>query len=566
MTERWGGLAGRLLTRYLLASALSVLLLVLVFQQATRGQTIDDLSETMAREARAVDALLREVSPDGMAAAVNELAQALDGRVTIIEDTGRVLADSEADPQTMDNHSDRPEVIEALRDGTGTSTRRSDTLQQDLHYVAVQARDAAVVRLAVPIERVDRLVADARADTMIWVVAVFALGALAVWLIGRRLARPLSEITAAAAGIADGEYDARLAPVPPREVARLARVVNTLADEIGVQLDAVREEREIRDSILTTVDLGIILVDESEVIRFINAAAVGLVGGEPASLADLSPLNLQSLVLQARRQNAAAEATVDFGTPPRVMVAGAYPLPDGRLVVTLRDVTESQRFAAARRDFVADASHELKTPLASIRSAAETVQRAIPTDPEAAEHFAKQVEQQADRMGALVTDLLELSRLEAAAPEMAPVAVSAVVREELGPLRVQAEAAGIVIEDDLEEVTMLANGRDLGTLVRNLIDNAVRHTPEGGRVHVALHEENGEAVIAVRDTGTGISHRDQERIFERFYRVDSARSRNTGGTGLGLSIAKHIAGIHGGSIEVDSKLGKGAIFTVRLPR
>jgi two-component system phosphate regulon sensor histidine kinase PhoR len=566
MTERWGGLAGRLLTRYLLASAVSILLLGLVFQQATRGQTTADLSETMAREARAVVALLEEVSPDAMDEAVDDLARALDGRLTIIEDTGRVLADSEADPQAMDTHGDRPEVIDALRDGTGAATRRSDTLQQDLHYVAVQSGDSAVVRLAVPIERVDRLVAEARADTSIWVVAVFALGAVAVWLIGRRLARPLSEIATAAAGIAEGEYDARLPPVPPREVARLARVVNTLADEIGVQLDAVREEREIRDSILTSVDLGIVLVDESDEVRFLNAAAAGLMGHQPASLADFSPLSLQSLVLQARRENAAAETTVDFGSPPRVIIAGAHPLADGELVVTLRDVTESQRFAAARRDFVADASHELKTPLASIRSAAETVQRAIRSDPDAAEHFARQVEQQADRMGHLVADLLELSRLEAGAPEMEPVAVSAVLSEELGPLRVQAGAAGIVVEEDFEAVTVLANSRDLGTLVRNLIDNAIRHTPEGGRVHVALHAGDDEAVITVRDTGTGISQKDQERIFERFYRVDSARSRNTGGTGLGLAIAKHIAGIHGGSIEVDSKLGEGATFTVRLPR
>jgi two-component system phosphate regulon sensor histidine kinase PhoR len=566
MTERGRGLAGRLLSRYLLASAVSILLLGLVFQQATRGQTIADLSETMAREARAVDVLLREAPPDALSVTVDQLARALDGRITVIDASGWVLADSEADPQSMDNHGDRPEVIEAFRDGSGASTRRSDTLQQDLHYVAVQSNDAVVVRLAVPIERVDRLVADARADTLIWVVAVFALGALAVWLIGRRLAKPLSEIATAAAGIAEGEYDARLAPVPPREVARLARVVNTLADEIGVQLDAVREEREIRDSILTTVDLGIVLVAEDDVIRFLNAAAVDLVGRESMGLANLSPLGLQSLVLQARRENAPAETSLDFGSPPRVVIARAHPLPDGELLVTLRDVTESQRFAAARRDFVADASHELKTPLASIRSAAETVQRAIRTDPDAAEHFAKQVEQQADRMGHLVADLLELSRLEAGAPEMEPVAVSAILREELEPLRVQAEAAGIVIDDDLEEVTVLANSRDLGTLVRNLIDNAIGHTPQGGRVRVALHAEDDEAVITVRDTGTGISHRDQERIFERFYRVDSARSRNTGGTGLGLSIAKHIAGIHGGSIEVDSKLGGGATFTVRLPR
>ncbi|MFC2176839.1 ATP-binding protein [Actinomycetota bacterium] len=566
MTDRPGGLARRLLGRYLLASALSILLLGVVFQQATRGQTVDDLSETMGREARAIVVLLADVPPNGMGPAVDQLAQALEGRITVIDDTGLVLADSEADAQTMDNHGDRPEVIEALRDGTGASTRRSDTLQQDLHYVAVQSSVGAVVRLAVAIERVDRLVADARAETLIWVVAVFALGAVAVWLMGRRLARPLSEIATAAAGIANGEYEARLTPAPPRELARLARVVNTLADEIGVQLDAVREEREIRDSILTSVDLGIILVDESDAIRFLNAAAVGLISREPTSLGDLLPLGLQSLVLQARREITAAETTVDFGSPPRVIVARANPLPDGALVVTLRDVTESQRFAAARRDFVADASHELKTPLASIRSAAETIQRAIPSDPDAAEHFAGLVEQQADRMGHLVADLLELSRLEADAPAMEPVAVSAVLAEELGALRAQARAVGVALEDDLHAVTVLANSRDLGTLVRNLIDNAIRHTPEGGRVYVALAADDNEAVITVRDTGPGISHKDQERIFERFYRVDAARSRATGGTGLGLAIAKHIAGIHGGSIEVSSTLGVGATFTVRLPR
>jgi two-component system sensor histidine kinase SenX3 len=258
-------------------------------------------------------------------------------------------------------------------------------------------------------------------------------------------------------------------------------------------------------------------------------------------------------------------AELEAGMPPQVLRSSAVPVTGGRRVlVVVRDVTEARRLDAMRRDFVANTSHELKTPVASIQAAAETIRDAARDDPRAAGRFAEQLHQDAVRLSRIVSDLLDLSRLEADPPRLSPVRLDRLAAEEVDRFRDQARRAGVTIELRSEPVSVQGSSGDLALLIRNLLDNAVRYSPDGGRVEVAVDSRDGEALLSVRDTGIGIPSRDLPRIFERFYRVDRARSRETGGTGLGLSIAKHVAEQHGGRIEVESELGRGSEFRVRF--
>jgi two-component system sensor histidine kinase SenX3 len=231
----------------------------------------------------------------------------------------------------------------------------------------------------------------------------------------------------------------------------------------------------------------------------------------------------------------------------------------------LADVTERERAASVRRDFVANASHELKTPVSSIIASSEALQLAVRRGDVSAADFARQIEDSAIQLDRLVADLLDLSRLERDEPEVEPLSLGHLVREEVERVRSRAEEAGVELTLDLTDVEVAGSRRDLAIAIRNLLDNAIRHTPSGGKIGAELEVMGEEAVLRIEDTGEGIPTRDVERVFERFYRVDNARSRATGGTGLGLAIVKHVVESHGGIVGVESELGAGSTFTVRLP-
>jgi two-component system sensor histidine kinase SenX3 len=257
---------------------------------------------------------------------------------------------------------------------------------------------------------------------------------------------------------------------------------------------------------------------------------------------------------------------VDHGKPVRRLRAIATPFSeDERVLLVVVDVTERERAEAVRRDFVANASHELKTPVSTIIASAEALQIAIDRGDDSAPSFARQIEQSARQLDRLVGDLLDLSRLEREIPDLAPVRLDLVVQDEVQRFALLTSEKGIKVELATAYAPVAGNQRDLAAAVRNLLDNAVRYTDEGGKIGVVVSVGEGEAVLTVTDDGEGIPSRDLNRIFERFYRVDSARARATGGTGLGLAIVKHVAESHGGSVAVESQLGVGSIFTLRLP-
>jgi signal transduction histidine kinase len=396
---------------------------------------------------------------------------------------------------------------------------------------------------------------------------VWTVGAVAAITLAAAATGPLRTVSVAlaAAAVAGIAVTWVLTRRHARALAAQRTLLGELAGQLEARIDEVRQEKEQREALLEAMEDGVILIDDGDRIRYANPAAGRAIAGTPSPPDDLPSAALRTMAGDARAGSAPMQGILETGVPPRSLHAWAVPLADGGVVLVLRDVTEARRVEAMRRDFVADASHELKTPAAAIRAGADTIARAAGEDPAAAARFAAQVSRDAERLSRIVTDLLDLSRLEVERPEMAEVRLDRVTEDEVERLQGDAAEAGVSLEATSGPVTVAGSGGDLALMVRNLVENAIRYTPEGGRVRVDLSAENGSAVLTVDDTGVGISSRDLPRVFERFYRVDPARSRQTGGTGLGLSIARHVVEGHGGRIEAHSELGRGSTFRVTLP-
>jgi two-component system phosphate regulon sensor histidine kinase PhoR len=350
------------------------------------------------------------------------------------------------------------------------------------------------------------------------------------------------------------------------ELAALAEALNRMSADLEARMEQLGRDRHEREAILSAMEEGVVLIDTSGDVAYANPSAERILEHLPQSVRELSPPTLRGLAEEVRADGLPRERETETGVPARVISASAVPLEAlGDVMLVVRDVTAQRRVEAMRRDFVTDASHELKTPAASIRAAAETVERAVGEDPAAAARFAAQLRRDAVRLSRIVSDLLDLSRLESEHPDLEPVRLDRVVADELKRLRPQAMESGVALRWEGSAVTVPGSTKDLALLARNLLENAVRYTPRGGRVSVEVRGGNGQATFRVQDTGIGIPSRDLPRIFERFYRVDRARSRETGGTGLGLSIARHVVERHGGRIEAESELGRGSTFRVTLP-
>jgi two-component system phosphate regulon sensor histidine kinase PhoR len=354
-----------------------------------------------------------------------------------------------------------------------------------------------------------------------------------------------------------------------RERARATAVATAQAEEardLGERIERLERDRRQMDLVLSSMLEGVVLFDGSGQMVYANSATEGHLGAVPRSVESLLPLGMRSAVERAATARVPVSSEAEVGAS-RWLRGSAVPVhADGSVLLVVRDVTEARRLEAVRRDFVANASHELKTPAATIQAAAETIRTAATDDPSVVPRFAAQLEGEAIRLSRIVGDLLDLSRLESGSELEDVVALDAVLRDESERFEDPAAEAGV-------QLSITANGparvrgsaRDLALLVRNLVDNAIRYTPAGGSVEVTLAADDGEAVLTVSDTGVGIPTRDLPRVFERFYRVDRARSRETGGTGLGLSIVRHVVENHGGRVSVDSELGRGTRFEVRLP-
>ena len=337
-------------------------------------------------------------------------------------------------------------------------------------------------------------------------------------------------------------------------------------EELGERLEVAEGERRSSMTVLSSMEEGVLLFGPDGRTGLANTAAELHLGARPGSIDALLPFGLQQLVRRAGDAHEGLVTEAETGAPSRVLRGSAVPTEDGSVVLVIRDVTETRRLDQVRRDFVANASHELKTPAASIQAAAETIRTAALEDPSVIPRFAAQLERESGRLSRIVSDLLDLSRLESGSELDEEVALDAIVRDEGERFEESASEAGVGLSISAGHVPRVrGSGRDLALLVRNLVDNAIRYTRPGGRVDVELGLQDGQVVLTVDDTGLGIPARDLPRVFERFYRVDRARSRETGGTGLGLSIVRHVVENHGGRVDVRSELGRGTRFEVHLP-
>jgi two-component system, OmpR family, phosphate regulon sensor histidine kinase PhoR len=558
-------LTGRLLARYALTVVAVLAALTFLLDRALGSQFLEDLTVSLANEARAVRAALRDEA-EPLQPAVVALGEEIGARVTVIRTDGTVVADSAGDPSGFENHRGRPEVRAALAGRVGVASRTSKSVGEPYRYIALPPQDDAIIRLALPLEVVDERLGRVR-----WLVvggaalaALFGVGA--VWFVARGVTRPLRAMSDSVARMSTGDLSTRIPPDGPAELAVLAETLNRMAEDLDSRIEEIRQGRESRDVILSALEEGVVLIDGSDRVGYANAAARRILGAAASSLRTLGPPALRGLVESAREDGAPAEGEVEMGFPPLVVRASVVPLRSPReVLLVLRDVTAARRVEAMRRDFVADASHELKTPAAAIQASAETLQQAVRDDPEAAARFADRLRRDAVRLSRIVSDLLDLSRLESERPVLEPIRLDRVVAEEVERIHAEAAEARVDLAARIEPATVRGSAKDLALLTRNLLDNAIRYTPAGGAARLEVIQDGDQAVLTVSDTGVGIPSRDLPRIFERFYRVDRARSRETGGTGLGLSIARHVVERHGGTITARSELGRGSTFRVALP-
>lgn len=514
---------------------------------------------------------------------LRQLAAGSGLRLTLIASDGSVLADSSVEPGqigSLENHSARPEVVGALAQGSAMAVRPSTTTGHIYVYVAQSLTgprgERLVLRLAEPLEELQALRGRlAAALALALLAAALSLGVTSLWL-DRRLFQPLSRLIEDARKVAAGSA-ARVDVPDEDELAALALALNHLAATAEEQFGAVRRERDHLQEILASMSEGVLVVDRDARALMINPAFCRLFhlegdfAGRPVLEIVRQPA-LARLIEDSLRLGEPQSGQIELLSPERrtLLLAGAPLLGGDRgAVVVARDTTELTRVADMRRDFVANVSHELKTPLAAIRGFAETLRDGALEEPATAERFTDRILVQCRRLQALLDDLLTLSRLEGvdSALEREPMDLAAVIRRAVELLAAGAREKKVEVQIETGEGLSAVSGDPDGLerLLLNLLDNAIKYNRPGGKVMVRLSRSDGEAVLEVEDTGIGIPPESIPRLFERFYRVDKSRAREEGGTGLGLAIVKHVAQAHGGQVEVESRAGRGSTFRVRLP-
>jgi two-component system phosphate regulon sensor histidine kinase PhoR len=574
---------------------ISLFLLLAVTWHASRSlrqfylnETVDDLEARAAIFRRHVEEPLTR----GDYPAIDDLCKSLgrqsNTRITVILPSGRVVGDSDEDPAAMEDHSDRPEIITAATTGeTGSSIRYSRTLQTQMMYVAVampgEGDKAPVVRASIPLRSLDMELRGIYGRVVFGGFVIALIVAVVSYFVARRITRPIEELKKGADRFAEGELGTPLTIPDTEEIGSLAVALNRMAAQLDDRLNKMIQQRNEQEAVLASMVESVLAVDSDERVISLNHATARLFGidleesqGRPLQEVIRNP-DLQRFAADALKSESPVEGEMTIFDPEeRVLQVQGTVLRDSQganigALLVLYDITRLRRLEKVRRDFVANVSHELKTPITTISGFVETLMSGAMNEPKDAERFLKIIAKHADRLDAIIEDLLALSRLEQEAEKEEVVLerqnVDAVVRSAVDACRPRARSREIDLEvrggSDIEAAI---NPRLLEQAIINLIDNAIKYSEPGGVAGVSVERRDGEIVISVEDHGAGIEKRHLPRLFERFYRTDRARSREQGGTGLGLAIVKHIALVHGGRVDVESVVGKGSVFTIYLPR
>ena len=507
-------------------------------------------------------------------------------RVTVIGADGKVLGDTDLDGEALssvENHANRPEIVDAVRGGTGRSVRYSHTLDENMLYVASRLDPAdparGVVRLAIPLTDVRRAQEEVRVPILLAALVSILVAGLLGWGVARGPARRIEGMAQVASQFAAGRMTARAEPGGDGETSLLARSLNRMADEMEERLVLLERERSQLRTVLDGMVEGVLLTDPTgrilvanDAFRRIFDAQLPVEGRRPLETARVPAL--QEAIESALEADQPLTREIALGgAQEKVIQASLAAIRERGYVVgavaVFHDVTELKRLERVRREFVANVSHELRTPLTAIKGYAETLRDGGLRHPETAAEFVRIIHRHAERLRALIEDLLDLAAVEQGEARLkpAPVRMRDVVAPVEALIRPAAEARhqtlALEVPDDLPAV--LADRDRLAQVLINLLDNAVKFTPEGGRIALSARGVDGRVILAVSDNGVGIPASDLPRIFERFYRVGRSRDRREGGTGLGLAIAKHLTQAMHGTIEVESAPGTGTTFRVSLP-
>ena len=534
-----------------------------------------------------VDDDLAAKNDSAVSSMVREIGRGSATRITVVGMNGVVLGDSEEDPATMENHGNRPEIVAAVDTGFGSAIRYSNTLQIRMLYVAVLAkvdgRPVGIIRTSMPLTFINGELAATTVKMVLGGLVILVLAAIVMLFVSRRISRPLEDLRRGAERFAAGELHARLLVPDTEEIGTLAEAMNRMAQQLDQRINTITRQGREQDAILTSMVEGVVAVDTDARLLNLNQSAAQLLDLDPDAVRGrivhevVRNTKLQQIIDAALQEHHPVEAEIVFtGREDRFVNASATILRDAEgqnigAVVVLDDVTKIRRLESLRREFVANVSHELKTPITSIMGSVETLLDGAAENAEDSKRFLTIIDRQADRLMRIVDDLLSLSRIERESDEglieLSTGKVSDVIKAAVEMCEVKASERSVRIDFECDpDLRASMNAPLLEQALVNLLDNSIKYSEEGTPVRVVAKAEDDQILISVEDHGRGIPEQHLARIFERFYRVDHARSRKLGGTGLGLAIVKHIAIAHRGKVSVKSKSGEGSTFTISLPR
>jgi signal transduction histidine kinase len=547
-----------------------VVSVVVIIDNQLHTSITDQTTHDLAGEARLLAGQWKPgVDADSLA---DEAGLATGHRVTLIDSTGHVVGDSDFDGpalQRLENHSTRPEVVDAIKGGVGSVRRMSPSTGEEQLYVAVKAH-RGVARVSVTTRVVEEIFGRARNGVIVAGLISFLLAAILALLFSRSVSRPIVELRDVARSIAAGERRVHPALSAPGEVGDLADAIYRLAEQLEARLSALAAEQSILTALVETLNEGVIGISPAHEVVRINE-----IGRRLLSIDRPLPFSIDYLPREVTLRSAISLALNGTETEPEEVVIGgntmsltARPLIDGGAVVALFDLTTIRKLEAVRRDFVANVSHELRTPLTIIGGFAETLQD--PDIPAARKvEFAQTIYSNTQRMQRIVDELLDLSRIESGhwKPRLQAVTIADAAAEVFARVSSAAAKKDIRMETRIAPAGSVINvdSTALEQILLNLVENALRHTPERGTITIETAEAKNGVFLSVTDTGIGIAPEHLPRIFERFYRADSGRSREAGGTGLGLAIVKHLVEAHGGSVSATSVVGTGTTVRIFFP-
>lgn len=566
---------GATLLTVVCALLLSNLVGVLIFRSREMDAARDTLQELLVL----MDAQSADTDPQELA---RQFSQAAPGkRLTIIDTDGTVLADTGADPEGLEDHGNRPEVESASATGWGEAVRHSDTMGTSMLYVAKRFADGMVGRASMPLSSIDSLVVSSLWSVLIASAAALLLALLLARRTANRVVAPLNAVSQALQGVLDGTGKPGLEEYQSDDELRpILRYIDKLMERLGGYIQSITDERDKVALILDCMAEGLILLDEDGKVLAINRAARTIFGFPEGEEDDGALLltrsrRLREAIQECQQKHAGVVLDVDaLAESARSLRMFVSPVAgrqyEGQPVGTsilISDVTELKKAEGIRSEFTANVSHELKTPLTSIKGFTEMLSSGMVASPEDQKRFITMIGVEVDRLIDLINDILKLSELESVAIDQCNERTDVLeVAKETADLLAPAAREGDVSLSVSGLSAMVAVPRSrVKELLLNLMSNGIKYTEKGGKVDAAIQLKDNQAVITVTDNGIGIPAEAQSRVFERFYRVDKGRARKNGGTGLGLAIVKHIVQLYGGTVALESEVGKGSAFTVKLP-